>query len=333
MRKKILFLSLVVMVLLAALSTNYAEAKPFYQNKTMSIIVATKPGGGYDYYGRLASRFMQKYMPGSSIIVKNIPGAGHIIGANEIYTAKPNGLTFGTFTRGLPVSQLAELRGIKFDLVKMSWLGSPCSETYSFIVNKKFKTVDDVLKADKVRLATSGRGTADHITTLLFELMTESKNFKVVPGYGGGEGEMAIMRGEIEGLIGSWDSVKGFVEEGFAHPVMFIGKKQPKEYENIPLIQEIITEEKHKPLLKLLLSINVVGRPFAGPPGIPKDRIQILRNAFEKAFHDPELVALAKKTQRKIDFMSPDETFGWIKSLLESPPQVAKIVKQSYGIQ
>src|SRR5680860_652054 len=108
--------------------------KPFYEGKTIKLIVSTKPGGGYDTYGRMVAKFMEEQLPGSTIVVKNVPGAGHIIGCNEIYMSEPDGLTFGTFNRGLPLAQIAGLEGIEFDLSEMSWLGSPASEHYSCLL-------------------------------------------------------------------------------------------------------------------------------------------------------------------------------------------------------
>ena len=137
MKKRIILACLAFLVLLPLFSM-HVMYKPFYEGKTMTLIVATKPGGGYDFYARLASKFMEKYLPGSTIIVKNVPGAGHIIGCNTTYSAKPNGLTFGTFNRALPLAQVAGLKGIKFDLSKMTWLGSAAADLYSLVTTKNF---------------------------------------------------------------------------------------------------------------------------------------------------------------------------------------------------
>ena len=95
----------------------------FYKGKTVTYIVATGPGGGYDTYGRLVAEYMQKHLPGSTFVVRNMPGAGHLVGANAIYASRPDGLTIGTFNTGLIYNQLIGLEGVKFDLTKMSWIG------------------------------------------------------------------------------------------------------------------------------------------------------------------------------------------------------------------
>ncbi len=133
-------------------STFAAAAAPdldFYKGKVINYIVATKPGGGYDAYARVIGKYMQKYLPGATIIVKNIPGAGHIIGANETYLAKPDGLTMGTFNNGLIYSQIVGFQGIKFDLAKYSWIGKASNEVRVFIVglNTPYKTFKDILES------------------------------------------------------------------------------------------------------------------------------------------------------------------------------------------
>ena len=106
-------------IVASGLSTTAAAAQTgadFFKGKTITYIVATAPGGGYDLYGRLSAEYMQKYLPGSTFVVKNVPGAGHLIGANTIYASKADGLTIGTFNTGLIYNQLIQREGVHFDL-------------------------------------------------------------------------------------------------------------------------------------------------------------------------------------------------------------------------
>ena len=138
----------------------------FFKGKTVTYIVSTAPGGGYDLYGRLVAEYMQKYLPGSTFVVKNVPGAGHLIGANTIYASKPDGLTIGTFNTGLIYNQLINTEGVKFDLTKMSWIGKAASEPRVFVVGAQspIKTFED-LRAQKepVNFATSGIGSSNYV--------------------------------------------------------------------------------------------------------------------------------------------------------------------------
>src|ERR1700754_1735403 len=114
---------------------NAQTGADFYKGKTVTYIVASAAGGGYDLYGRLVAEFLQKHLPGSTVIVKNIPGAGHLVGANTIYASKPDGLTIGTFNTGLIYNQLINLDGVRFDLAKMSWIGKAASDPRVFTMH------------------------------------------------------------------------------------------------------------------------------------------------------------------------------------------------------
>ena len=301
---------------------------PFYENKTITLIVATKAGGGYDTYARLVSRYMEKYLPGSTIIVKNVDGAGHIIGCNETYHADPDGLTFGTFNKGLITSQLAGFEGIKFDLDKMSWLGSMTTEARTFVVSPKspFKNINDVINSDKeVLMSSAGVGSTSHTDTLMVAEILGIDKFKLVSGYQGNEADMAMMRGELHGQIGSYTTMKPLIENGDAIPILMINNKRMDEYPDVPNILEM-TPENTKPLANFMVSQGLITRPFAGPPDIPQDRLDILREAFEKACNDPDLLADAKKMDITIELITGEEVQQLVKDAMNQPPELIELI-------
>jgi tripartite-type tricarboxylate transporter receptor subunit TctC len=329
MRKRIVSLTFIMLSILLFAAAGYA--KPFYQGRVIKMIVATKPGGGYDYYARLLSQFMQKYLPGSTFIVKNMPGAGHVIGSNAVYKSKPNGLTLGTFNRAVGITQVAGIKGVRFDFPKFSWLGSPSSELYCYIVHKDFKNLDDVLQAKDFRISTSGVGSIAYLTALLFYQMIGQTNYSIGTGYAGSETDLAILRKEMDGTFGSFHSRKQMVDQGFGRIVMLIGESKPPGYEDVPYIEKIVKEKKHQAVITLLKGINLVGRPFAGPPGIPADRLKILRDAFKKAVKDPALLKHAKKADRPINFVDPKKVEVWSQSLMQLAPDMVATIKKAYG--
>jgi tripartite-type tricarboxylate transporter receptor subunit TctC len=177
----------------------------FFKGKTLTYIVSTAPGGGYDTYARLIAGAMEKYLPVDNIVVKNVPGAGHIIGANQIYAAKPDGLTIGTFNTGLVYAQLLERQGVKFDLAKMTYIGKAASDPRVMIMSTKSEIASfDDLKAakDQVKFASAGPGSASYNETKMLVNVLGLK-VKQITGYDGQEGEMAMMRGEVAGQLGS----------------------------------------------------------------------------------------------------------------------------------
>lgn len=331
MKRNALISAILLVTLLMIVSPMNAMAKPFYEGKTMTLMVGTKPGGGFDTYARLIATYMKRYLPGSEIIVKNVPGAGHVLCVNQLYKKKPNGLTISLFSRSLIATQVAEVKGVQFDLAKLSWLGSCASGIRSLMVGKNspFKTLDDLLKADKVRFAAQGVGSMDYMDPLLVSRMLGAKNWVISTGYGGGEGEMAIMRGELDAAFMTWGSSgKKFLDE--ANVMMFNNDKPIKGYENIPVLPNIAPKE-YQGLVDLMLFMVSFNRPFAGPPGIPADRLKILREAFKKACNDPDLLKQAKKIDVPINFIGAEEGERLVKGALKQPPEIVKLLKESYG--
>ena len=160
-----------------------------------------RAGGGYDLYGRLVAEYMQRYLPGSTFVVRNMPGAGHLVGTNAIYASRPDGLTIGTFNTGLIYNQLVGLPGMKFDLTKMSWIGKATTEPRAIVIAQQspIKTFAD-LQASKepVNFATSGVGSANYVETMM---LTNALKLpaKILTGYNGNDDQLAMRRGEVVG--------------------------------------------------------------------------------------------------------------------------------------
>src|SRR5258706_12135173 len=176
----------------------FAADSEMFKGKTITYIVSTGPGGGYDTYGRLIAKYLQKYLPGSRVLVRNVPGAGHIVGANEIYGAKPDGLTIGMFNTGLIYDQLIKRQGVMFDLTKFSWIGKAAYETRALLLSNAagYKTFDDLLKAKgPIKFAASGIGAASYNDTRMLADALHL-NVQIINGFTGNEGEMSMLRGE-----------------------------------------------------------------------------------------------------------------------------------------
>ncbi len=316
------------------LSSGYAHAADadldFYKGKVVNYIVATKPGGGYDMYARLIGKYMQKYLPGATVIVKNVPGAGHIIGANETYLAKPDGLTIGTFNTALIYSQIIGQPGIKFDLVKYSWIGKGNTEERVLIIDKKspIKNYAALVESKTpVKMVSSGVGAANHQETLI---AAEALNLplKIIPGYMGREGEMAMLRGEVDGQIGSYISLKPFiVAEGTPVILQFGAKKHP-ELSHVPLAIEQKASPKGKKLLALMANMASIWRPTAAPPGVPPGRLQALREAYKKALTDPALFKEAEKVGMDLEPGFGDDVAKMVREAVNQPAENVELLKK-----
>lgn len=305
------------------------------KENTITLIIATEKGGGYDFYGQLIAKFMDKYLPDYSITVKNIPGEGHIVGCNEIYRSDPNNLTFGTFNGTLPLAQVAGLKGLHSDLSRMSWLGSAAVDPLVFVLSTRspFKSLEDVMKSDQVVIASTGLGTLGHILPLLFAEMAGMKNVTIIDDYGGNELEQALIRGDVHCKLASYGSVNTLLQENHAIPIMYIDTEPVKGYEDVPLIQDVITDVKYKPLINLIFTTTILGRPFAGPPDIPEDKLQLLREAFFKALKDKALLEIAESAGRPVQYVCGAEVASLVKSILHLAPEIVNLIKRAYGVK
>lgn len=286
----------------AALAVTQAQAEEgaaFFKDKTVTYIVATSPGGGYDSYGRLVAEYMQRALPGSTFVVKNMPGAGHIIGTNAIYASKPDGLTIGTFNTGLIYNQIVNAQGVKFDLSKMSWIGKAASDPRIIVVASQspIKSFAD-LQAQKtpVNFATAGPGSASYVETVILT-NTLKLPVKNLTGYNGTDDQLAMRRGEVVGSIASRSSYSTFIENGYGRFIAQIGGND----KDVPQLASLVKDQKALDLIALVQSQGDIARLTAGPPAIPADRMKALIDAYKAAMENKELQARAEKLEKPVE--------------------------------
>lgn len=276
-------------------SSHAQSGAEFYRGKTVTYIVPTSAGGGYDLYGRLVAEFLQRHLPGSTFIVKNMPGAAHILGTNTLYASRPDGLTIGTFNMGLLHAQIAGSRGVKFDLRTMSWIGKAAEDPRVFVVAqqtgiKDFKTL--LARSPQLKFAASGAGGANYIQQVaLIEALKIPA--QVLTGYNGNDDKFAMRRGEIEGTLASRSTYESFAREGHAVIVAQIGGTST----DAPPLMQFAGNARAKALVQMVTTQSEIARLTAGPPGIPAERLTTLRTAYAAAMADPQLKAHAAKLE------------------------------------
>ena len=315
----------------------------FYQGKTVTVVVGAAPGGLYDLWGRLLARTMGKYIPGNpNMLVQNMPGAGSIVAANYLYgIAKPDGLTIGMFQTHLYLMQLVGQAEVKFDVRKLNWLGS--QEKGQMMLYSRadapYKSIDDIIKA-KEPPKCGGSGTADQ-TALLTRLLEETvgAKFTRVLGYkGGSEVDLAMERGEVncratritvhfsrEPFL-SWD------KKGFDRHLVQAGSKRDPRLPEVPTLFELMdkykTSEVGRRLARVVLAGDELGRPMVAPPGVPADRVKILRDAYAKSLKDHDLIADVNKSRLDMEPSSGEEIQALYKELMDQPREVVERVKK-----
>ena len=308
-----------------------AASNEMFRGKTITYIVATTAGGGYDTYGRMIARYMPKYLPGSRVIVRNVPGAGNIIGANAIYTARPDGLTIGMFNTGLIYNQLIGSAGMNFDIAKFSWLGKAATEARAVVLgtNSGLKSFDDMLKARDVKFATSGIGTASYFDTRILADALKL-NIQVVNNFSGNTGELSMRRGEVAGQIGTVELLEQFVKSGAGFYALEISGNAGT-LPGVPRVTQYAKDERAQKLVALVQAMSELGRLQAAPPGVPAETLAALRAAMAQVIKDPGFVADSVKLNLPIDFLPGDIVAEKVKAALTQPPDVVAALKAVAG--
>jgi tripartite-type tricarboxylate transporter receptor subunit TctC len=326
--KKILAYSFASVALCALSAPAFAQdGAAFFKGKTVTYIVATAPGGGYDTYGRLVADFMQKHLPGSTFVVRNMPGAGHLVGTNAINASKPDGLTIGTFNTGLIYNQLINADGVRFDLSKMSWIGKAASESRVVAIASQspIKTWQDfVALKEPVNFAVAGPGSASYVETIMLANVLKLP-VRVQTGYNGTDDQLAMRRGEIVGSIASRSSYDQFVRNGYGRLIAQIGGND----KNLPQLSAVVTDPKGKELLALIESTGEIARLTAGPPGIPAPQLAALREAYKQAMEDKDLIARAEKIGLPVEPLYGEDITKMINAALKQSPDTIALLKQS----
>jgi len=299
----------------------------FFKGKTVTYVVATTPGGGYDTYGRLVAEYMQHYLPGSTFIVKNMPGAGHMVGANAIYASRPDGLTIGTFNTGLIYNQLIRNEAARFDLEKMSWVGKAAYDprVMAIAVQSPIRTYQDLIaQKQPVNFAAAGIGSAAYVETVMLTAALKLP-IKVLTGYNGNDDMLAMRRGEVVGTISARSTWDQFVANGVARYIAQIGGNET----DVPQLMTFVSDPGARALIALIQTQCDVSRLTAGPPGIPADRMAALRDAYRKALEDKELLAKTEKLGLPVNPAYGDDVLKLIKEALNQSPETIALLKEA----
>lgn len=336
---------MVAFVFLLALLASHAKVwaqSPFYQGKTITVIAAASAGSAYDLYARLTAQFMGKHIPGNpNFIVQNMQGAGSIIGANYIYgLAKSDGLFIGAIQPSIYFNQLLKQPEVKYDWSKFTWLGSSDKSDHLLYMRADlpYKSLADVRRAkEPPKCGSTGAGTSGSYLPKLLEETLGTK-FTIVSGYqGGGEIDLAVERGELQcraltiQAYHSREPYHSWRKTGFARILMQTGKTRDPRIADAPTIYELMdeykTRESDRRLLPLVFAASDFGRPIVAPPGVPAERVKILREAFLKTMKDPDLLAEAKRKNFDITPSSGAELEALATQVMTQTPDVIARVK------
>jgi tripartite-type tricarboxylate transporter receptor subunit TctC len=285
----------------------------FYKGKTLTVIVPYGPGGGYDQWSRIIAPYMQKYLGASKVDVVNAPGGGGIVGTNKIYTAKPDGLTIGDTNAGGNVfDQMMNAEGAKYDVKKFNWIGRPDHDPSIIAVRPDgpYKTFEDFAKTKTtIKALATGKGDAQYNATVI-TLNAFGIPFTMVAAFDGSKEEKAaFLRGNGDTMTVSSSDIKEIQDKASAFIL-----NSAENFDKLKEVPTVLDMAKKLGLgndkinaLKAMSDVMDLGHSFFAPPGVPQDRLDTLRKAFEQSVKDPNFVAEATKTGLYVGFVSGEE--------------------------
>ena len=350
--KKFLSNGLAVFSLFFLLITSFAtprveaDEENFYKDKTVRIIVGFTPGGFYDRWSRHFARYMPKFIPGNpEFIVQNMPGGGSRTAANYLYNvAKPDGLTFGTVNKNLYFDQLVGNKPVKFDWRKYTWIGSPerPPDVLYIRTDSNVETLDDAKNLSRaLKCGSTAKSNSGYVVPKSIE-QALGIEFDIVLGYKGGrEIDLAVERKEVECRAMSITPYLGrepfltWHKKKLVHALVQTGKKPFAGAPEIPSLFDVLKKnnvaEDDMKFIELVTSSSEFGRPFVGPPGIPEDRANILRKAFQAVLKDTEAQDEAKRINLEADPVDGETLQAMAVQVIATPPSIVKRFKELIG--
>ena len=329
-----------LMLVFLAVAASRAGAAPapaeFFAGKTVYLQIGFGPGGANDIWARTIAKHLGNHLPGHPRVVpQNAPGAGGLKLMNELYNVLPrDGTVIGLVNRGIPLEPLLGGDGIQFDPLKMNWIGSPDRDTTVCVARKdaQVQTMNDLLTKELLVGATgSGADTAvypEFLSALL------GMKFKTVKGYQGTkEISLAMERKEVEGVCIAYDSLRleTLAREGKINILFQAGLRPDPRLKNVPVGTDLARTDADRQALRLFFVRAALGRPFAAPPGVPVERLAVLRKAFADTMSDPEFLKDAKTQDLTVDAMTGQELADMLASVYRTPKDVVARTARALG--
>ncbi|MBX9757990.1 MAG: hypothetical protein K2Y29_04375 [Beijerinckiaceae bacterium] len=315
-----------------ALSAGASAQQDFYKDRQITIIVASGVGGGYDVYARALGRHMPRHIPGAPVFVaRNMPTAGGLAAANALFnTAERDGSTIAALTNGVPMDPLFGVKEAKFDARQMSWIGSmgKLQNVCATWHESPIKTIADARAREVVVGAAGPTSNSSVMPRIANEVL--GANFRVITGYDPSAGlNKALESREVEGICGlGWSTLTAsrpdWVRDHKLNVLVQFGFEKLPDLPNVPSALDLITDPQKRAILELILIRQETGRPIVGPPGVPADRLAILRKAFDATMKDEVFLAEAHKLQLDIDPLNAAAVEKLLANAYSAPPAVVE---------
>jgi len=309
----------------------------FYAGKQVSLYIGYSAGGGYDTYARVLARHIGKHIPGNPTVVpQNMPGAGSLTLANFLYNIAPkDGTVLGTIGRGLAMEPLLGGAGTRFDATKYAWIGSMNNEVSVCVSwhTSPIKSVEDMRTHELIVGGTGSGSDTDTFPVVLSNML--GLKIRLISGYpGGNDVLLAMERGEVDGRCGwSWGSVVAVRPEWLAENkitvLLQMALDKHPDLPNVPLVTDLARNEDERQAMELIFARQVMGRPYLAPPGIPSERVDALRQAFDATLKDPEFLADAARIDLELNPVSGDAIESLLARIYSASPTAVRLASDA----
>jgi tripartite-type tricarboxylate transporter receptor subunit TctC len=332
--RSVFLLKVAIAVTLGVGVSGTAFSGSFYEGKVIRFVVGYSPGGGYDTYARAVARHIGKHIPGNpTVLVENKPGAGSLIAANYLYNkAKPDGLTIGVWIGQLVLYQALGDKKVKLDGRKVGWIGSAAkgAPVCAIMGFTGLRTLEDVLNSKKpIKMGGQRAGsTLEDLPSILN--LTVGTKFNVISGYTGtARVRLAMQKREVDGACWTWESMKATARsmldakgDDRMIPFLIHNRWDDPEVKDLPLITDVIKDKERLATYRAWVAGYEYNRAYSLPPGVPKERLSILRKALKATMEDPVFLAEAAKSKLVIDYLPGEEVEKLVNQVLSISPEV-----------
>jgi tripartite-type tricarboxylate transporter receptor subunit TctC len=311
-------------------SARAQSLEQFYAGKTITVLVSSDPGGGYDAQARLMARHMGQFIPGHpSFVVQNMPGGGGIVAANTIYNVLPqDGTALGVVQRGVITAELSKQPGVKFEVAKFTWVGNLASENSVLVAwhTAEVKTAQDLFKQELI-VGGTGAASDSEMGPRLYDGILGTK-LKIISGYKGStDVVLAMEKGEVEGDDWSWSNIKvkgeRYLNEHLINLLIQSALTRAPDLAGVPTAMELAKTDADREVVSLFSAQKTVARPVMAGPGLPADRKVALKKAFADMAQDADFRKDAEKAKLEVDPMTGAEVEKVIDQIAATPKEIA----------
>jgi tripartite-type tricarboxylate transporter receptor subunit TctC len=338
-------LALCVLAGLACAPAMAQPAEEFYRGKTITITVGSDAGAGYDAYARLLGRHIGKHIPGNpNVVVQNQPGAGSLTMTNAVSNVgAKDGTAIGAPQSSVAFERLLHLaspggRTANFDATKLNWLGTASQDTFVVLGwhKSKVNSTKDMLTKDFV-IGTSGPNTDGSLIVAVMNKLLGTR-IKLITGYAGTAPQLlALERGEIDGSAMAYGTVltlrPNLHRDKEISVLLQIGREKHRDLQDVAFLMDLMQNPEDKAVLSVIFDKYQMGRPYFMPPGVPADRVALVRKAFDAAMKDPDLIAEAQKQKLELDPLPGTEVQKLIERLYATPEPLVRQARFLLGTE